>query len=47
MTKHVAVLMGGWSVEREVSLNSGAACHGQTVESFALCVRHWLLLVAW
>ncbi len=26
MTKRVAVLMGGWSVEREVSLNSGAAC---------------------
>lgn len=26
MTKHVAVLMGGWSVEREVSLNSGKAC---------------------
>ncbi len=24
--KHVAVLMGGWSSEREVSLNSGAAC---------------------
>jgi len=24
MSKHVAVLMGGWSVEREVSLNSGA-----------------------
>jgi D-alanine-D-alanine ligase len=24
--KHVAVLMGGWSVEREVSLNSGKAC---------------------
>jgi len=24
MTKHVAVLKGGWSVEREVSLNSGA-----------------------
>ena len=23
MAKHVAVLMGGWSVEREVSLNSG------------------------
>jgi D-alanine-D-alanine ligase len=23
---HVAVLMGGWSVEREVSLNSGTAC---------------------
>lgn len=23
---HVAVLMGGWSVEREVSLNSGAQC---------------------
>jgi D-alanine-D-alanine ligase len=26
MSKHVAVLMGGWSAEREVSLNSGAAC---------------------
>ena len=24
--KHVAVLMGGWSSEREVSLNSGRAC---------------------
>lgn len=26
MTRHVAVLMGGWSVEREVSLNTGAGC---------------------
>jgi len=26
MSKHVAVLMGGWSPEREVSLNSGKAC---------------------
>ena len=26
MGKHIAVLMGGWSVEREVSLSSGAAC---------------------
>jgi D-alanine-D-alanine ligase len=26
MSKHVAVLMGGWSAEREVSLNSGNAC---------------------
>ncbi|MGE4218409.1 MAG: D-alanine--D-alanine ligase [Alphaproteobacteria bacterium] len=26
MTKHVAVLMGGWSSEREVSLSSGANC---------------------
>jgi len=25
-TKHVAVLMGGWSAEREVSLRSGKAC---------------------
>src|SRR5271165_6864135 len=25
---HVAVLMGGWSAERDVSLNSGAACAG-------------------
>ena len=25
---HVAVLMGGWSAEREVSLKSGAACAG-------------------
>jgi D-alanine-D-alanine ligase len=24
--KHVAVLMGGWSAEREVSLRSGAQC---------------------
>jgi D-alanine-D-alanine ligase len=28
MSKHVAVLMGGWSAEREVSLRSGAACAG-------------------
>jgi D-alanine-D-alanine ligase len=26
VSKHVAVLKGGWSAEREVSLNSGAAC---------------------
>ena len=26
MTRHIAVLKGGWSAEREVSLNSGAAC---------------------
>ncbi len=26
MTKHVAVLIGGWSNEREVSLSSGRAC---------------------
>lgn len=26
MSKHVAVLMGGWSAEREVSLNSGRPC---------------------
>jgi len=26
MAKHVAVLMGGWSAEREVSLRSGASC---------------------
>ncbi|HEY1545489.1 MAG TPA: D-alanine--D-alanine ligase [Xanthobacteraceae bacterium] len=26
MTQHVAVLMGGWSAEREVSLRSGTAC---------------------
>jgi D-alanine-D-alanine ligase len=26
MTKHVAVLMGGWSAERDVSLRSGTAC---------------------
>ena len=26
MPKHVAVLMGGWSAEREVSLRSGTAC---------------------
>ncbi len=26
MSKHIAVLMGGWSAEREVSLRSGKAC---------------------
>jgi len=26
MAKHVAILMGGWSAEREVSLRSGKAC---------------------
>src|SRR6202050_1871556 len=26
MRKHVAVLMGGWSAEREISLRSGQAC---------------------
>jgi D-alanine-D-alanine ligase len=26
MAKHIAVLMGGWSAEREVSLRSGKAC---------------------
>src|SRR6185295_13765279 len=26
MSRHVAVLMGGWSAEREVSLRSGKAC---------------------
>jgi D-alanine-D-alanine ligase len=31
LMKHVAVLMGGWSAEREVSLNSGKAC-GKALE---------------
>ena len=26
MSKHIAVLMGGWSAEREISLRSGQAC---------------------
>ena len=26
MNKHVAVLMGGWSVEHDVSMDSGRAC---------------------
>jgi D-alanine-D-alanine ligase len=26
MSKHIAVLMGGWSAEREISLRSGRAC---------------------
>src|SRR3981081_4097859 len=26
MSKHIAVLMGGWSAERDVSLRCGAAC---------------------
>ncbi len=32
MSKHVAVLMGGWSSEREVSLRSGAACAAALTE---------------
>lgn len=33
MVKHVAVLMGGWSSERPVSLNSGKACADALEES--------------
>lgn len=33
MTRHVAVLMGGWSAEREVSLASGAACSNALKEA--------------
>ncbi len=43
MTKHVAVLMGGWSAEREVSLVSGAAVakvlHGQGYRVTAIDVQ--------
>lgn len=39
MSKHVAVLMGGWSVEREVSLRSGAAC-ARALESVGYRVTH-------
>lgn len=50
MAKHVAVLMGAWSVEREVSLASGAACAGAleaqddrvTVSRFAAAKAHVL-----
>ncbi len=41
--KHVAVLMGGWSSEREVSLSSGNACadalHGQGYEVTRIDVK--------
>ncbi len=33
MSKHVAVLMGGWSSERPVSLSSGGACAEALVEA--------------
>ncbi len=33
MAKHVAVLMGGWSSERPVSLSSGGACAGALEEA--------------
>ena len=33
MPKHVAVLMGGWSAEREISLRSGKACAGAAERS--------------
>ncbi len=32
-TKHVAVLMGGWSAEREVSLSSGQGCANALAEA--------------
>ena len=32
MSKHIAVLMGGWSAEREISLRSGKAC-GDALEA--------------
>ena len=37
MTKHVAVLYGGWSAEREVSLSSGKAC-ADALEDKGYCV---------
>ncbi|MES2905854.1 MAG: D-alanine--D-alanine ligase, partial [Pseudomonadota bacterium] len=37
MTRHVAVIMGGWSSEREVSLNSGAQC-AEAIESLGFRV---------
>ena len=37
--KHVAVLMGGWSAEREVSLSSGKACAGARSRSGAIGSR--------
>ena len=35
MNRHVAVLMGGWSTEREVSILSGLAC-AQALTVFGL-----------
>jgi D-alanine-D-alanine ligase len=37
MTKHVAVLMGGWAAERPVSLKTGAGC-AAALESVGYCV---------
>ena len=37
MSKHVAVLMGGWSSERQVSLNSGSAC-AEALQGEGFCV---------
>lgn len=37
MRQHIAVLMGGWSAEREVSLSSGAACM-QALKELGYCV---------
>ena len=36
MSKHVAVLMGGWSAEREVSLRSGKACADAPADAASL-----------
>jgi len=42
--KHVAVFMGGWSAEREVSLNSGTAVYNalcrQGINATAVDVDH-------
>ena len=37
MNKHIAVLMGGWSSEREVSISSGLAC-AEALETLCLQV---------
>ena len=40
-SKHVAVLMGGWSSEREVSLRSGKAC-ADAAERCGYKVTRWI-----
>ena len=51
--KHVAVLMGGWSAEREVSLNSGkawqlidaAGCRGLVIGDAQVSEMHCNFLI--
>ena len=41
MKKHVAVLMGGWSSEREVSLNTGKSINDAISDDYDIIMHDW------